>query len=565
MNDTQVFLEALFSAKPASSYILLWTLPAKRSWWAQSLDAVVSILEKPSVRTPSKSRARTDLYIGVGLSPRNYGPNARCPQDKIAGIVGLWADIDIAHPVHKKPNLPPDQDAAMAIVNAIPLAPTLIVHSGHGLQAWWLLDRPWIFRDEAERRQARTLSQAWQIKLQGFAAESGYAIDSTGDLARLLRVPGTTNNKEQSTPVPVQLLLSNGPHHTLEDISQATLGYGSRKTQSKAPPTRSPSKGATGAQLVLNPDASPPSDKLLALQEIDPKFLRTIQGKRPDLTDQSASGYDMALASRAAAVGWSDQEIADLLIQAGRRRGDDLKTLNYYQRTIQQAREPYEQTSALRELGGLEQTASEDQRTTILAGLSKLWGVTLVAIEKYQGNHSGQLSEGFYRLRVMLADEERIIDLGAINNLLDQNLFRRRFVDGFRAVPARMKGIAWDNLVTRILEATETVDIGPEGSGNHMLAVWLQSFLEHQPVSEDWEVAMGIMTDMMPPLRDPDTGKLWVNSTALRLYVFRAFGEVIKVKDLALLLRSHGAVASTQSRYVKKTKSSVSRWLWELP
>ena len=53
--------------------------------------------------------------------------------------------------------------------------------------------------------------------------------------------------------------------------------------------------------------------KIESLRERKPRFDRTWRHDRPDLDDQSDSGYDLSLASIACADGWSDGEIGALL------------------------------------------------------------------------------------------------------------------------------------------------------------------------------------------------------------------------------------------------------------
>src|SRR5262249_21995285 len=87
---------------------------------------------------------------------------------------------------------------------AMPLPPTLLVDSGHGLQPWWLLNELWLFGSEQERREAEALSKEFQFTLIHYAQQQGFEIEQTGDLARVLRQPGTVNRKLD--PVPVRLL-----------------------------------------------------------------------------------------------------------------------------------------------------------------------------------------------------------------------------------------------------------------------------------------------------------------------------------------------------------------------
>ncbi len=85
----------------------------------------------------------------------------------------------------------------------------------------------------------------------------------------------------------------------------------------------------------------PPAGKLADLCMSDPVFKTTWEHRRLDMADQSASGYDLALASRAAAAGWSDEEIADLLFTFRRRHGLDTTKAtreDYVARTIARAR-----------------------------------------------------------------------------------------------------------------------------------------------------------------------------------------------------------------------------------
>lgn len=58
-SETGKFLEALFAGKPDELYLLLWTLPEKRSHWFQDIDGAIKFAE---------SLCERDLYVGVGLS-----------------------------------------------------------------------------------------------------------------------------------------------------------------------------------------------------------------------------------------------------------------------------------------------------------------------------------------------------------------------------------------------------------------------------------------------------------------------------------------------------------------
>jgi P4 family phage/plasmid primase-like protien len=164
---------------------------------AHNLEAVAAYVLK---------RARDcDVYLGVGLRGERLHKGRGEAKDVIA-LPGLYADIDIKHPVHKAGNLPETIEQARLILDTIPLPASLIIDSGHGLQAWWLFRELWIFATAEERQAAAHLNQRLQATLRAGAQLHDWHLDGTADLARVLRVPGTTNHKDPANPVPVTIL-----------------------------------------------------------------------------------------------------------------------------------------------------------------------------------------------------------------------------------------------------------------------------------------------------------------------------------------------------------------------
>jgi hypothetical protein len=192
------FLQALWP-DPPGGYLMLWILRSKQSLWFPATDL------EGMARAAAEHAPRTDVYFGCGLSPRDCGEFHRCPADEVAALPGLWADIDIKGPAHKKKGLPPDLDAALSLADAMPRPPSLVVHSGHGLQAWWLFKEPWVLGGGGERSRAKALADAWQSRLRRLAAAKGWAdLDAVADLARVLRLPGTLNHKIPNDTAPVK-------------------------------------------------------------------------------------------------------------------------------------------------------------------------------------------------------------------------------------------------------------------------------------------------------------------------------------------------------------------------
>jgi hypothetical protein len=81
------FLRFLWQEKPESLYILIWVRQGKSSHWFRDLSAAADFVQKVGVDT--------DVYVGVGLSPRDCGRANRCISDEVAGLAGFWFDFDL--------------------------------------------------------------------------------------------------------------------------------------------------------------------------------------------------------------------------------------------------------------------------------------------------------------------------------------------------------------------------------------------------------------------------------------------------------------------------------------
>ena len=201
--DAERFLDAFLLGAPADACLLFWELSNKRSCWLRLAD-------REGIDRYAATRAEPgagDTYVGVALSPKDFGPGRRCPADQAIGIIGVWVDVDIAGDAHKKGNLPQTIEQAQELAGALGVVPTFVVHSGHGLQYWWLFEKPWIFADADDRHRAQDLVRRFQAAIRANAEARGWSLDSTHDLARVMRLPGTWNHK--GDPVQVRILEIN--------------------------------------------------------------------------------------------------------------------------------------------------------------------------------------------------------------------------------------------------------------------------------------------------------------------------------------------------------------------
>jgi len=392
----RAFLEALFGEIPDDRWWLVWSKqervgeggkPVKRSkskWFKgpQGIDPAVPYIEAEA--------AEWDVYVQVSLSERDLGIGSRCSNADSAGIVGMWADIDIAHNGASKKYPPTEQDA-LELVRSMGADPSIVIHSGHGLHVWWLFREPWLIGSDHERVDVAHFARRWGRSLEERARERGWQIDTVSDLARLLRVPGTLNHKE-TPPLPVRILSSDPVRYDPSDLEAFFT------ESSFAEPDVAERITADPVRFTLKPLPVPPSEKFEALVANCDRFRRLIEHTEPlpDGSTTDLSRYDARIAVLLLKAGWTDQEIVDTILwhrhKWGNHKNDNRP--DYFIRTINGARgwisdessvhpscSPSDASSVLQVVqssGGTE----DERREQAIASLRSLLGIPITRIVK---------------------------------------------------------------------------------------------------------------------------------------------------------------------------------------
>jgi hypothetical protein len=325
----KAYLQTLHGNKPEGTFILIWTLKDKKSFWAPTIEDALSYIEGVKDH---------DTYVGMGLARTKLKHNQRVKAADVAGITAIYADIDVAGDGHKKAGLPETLEDARKIADEMPCGPpSMIVHSGHGLQAYWVFKEPWLLPNSEENLKAQTFSKRFGDTLKARAAFYGYTIDSVFDLARVLRIPGTRNCKIKGAEVWAKIIECNPDiRYSRADLDKHMVpgdesATGGDKAESLAP--------VVTDHVILDPRAEPPAEKFDQLRQVDPEFLQVWEKAR---AFESASEYDQSLANRAARVNWEDQEITNLIIAWRRKHKEGLSEIikrpDKIRRTIAKAR-----------------------------------------------------------------------------------------------------------------------------------------------------------------------------------------------------------------------------------
>jgi hypothetical protein len=227
-------LNALFGSAEVGQ-VVLWWLSNRRAQWL-SLNALEEAATVEHVDNLYLTVALHDQELALRLAGKTDPALARGSIESSVGIPALWADIDVRGPAHKRDDLPPSFAEARALIEAFPLRPAVIVHSGNGLQPWWLFKEPWIFDGPGDRASAQHLARRFHATLDAYARERGWSLDDVSDLAHVLRLPETFNTKRGQRK-PVEIVDWHPEHrfepsefepYLIEDSPARTAGPGQR-------------------------------------------------------------------------------------------------------------------------------------------------------------------------------------------------------------------------------------------------------------------------------------------------------------------------------------------------
>ena len=473
--DAAWFLDTLFGLSvSADALISVWTLPDKRTKFFSKTDQAAFYAAERS--------ADSNVYFGVGLYAGGI-THGRGVANDVQSIPALWADIDYGEH-HDKQGYCGTLQETQSILDRVGLPPSIVVHSGHGLHAYWLLSEPVAASDGAA-----SLARRWGATVAACARCLNYAVDSVSDLSRVLRVPGTINHK--GAPMVVKVISTK---------QQATLRYEPDDVLAMCVDEEFGVAGGDTAvdaiQLSALGEVRLPV-KFLVHCENDPKFKKTWEHKRKDLKDGSPSSYDFSLAVQALLAGWADQEIADLIMAfrvkhnlnpAKARRRD------YLQRTIGGAKAAHKSELAAMELGRLDTVPKPPQMTPLKIAAPDEPETTAPAVaappaDPSRANVLALLSKALRvpvarwvqhgtdgaTFNLILQDGTDIL-IGSTANALAWKTFKEKLYEAARVVLRRFKGPEWDDVCAQLAVIRE-LDENPEAGRVNILRDWLAAYL----------------------------------------------------------------------------------------
>lgn len=182
----------------------------------------------------SRLHGTHNIWLGIATRTEALG-SRRGGVEHCHTVSALWLDIDygtVGHKPAEGQQLCADLDEALELVRRFPLPPSMIVHTGGGIQPYWLLQEP------ATADEYRAIVDSWETTWRQIAHP--IHVDSVFNIDRVLRIPGTVNRKE-GLARPVELHDHTGTRYGLDDLEQYLVEP--TPTQRPAAPQATTTKG----------------------------------------------------------------------------------------------------------------------------------------------------------------------------------------------------------------------------------------------------------------------------------------------------------------------------------
>lgn len=141
------------------------------------------------------------IYSGVCTRTEEAVKNRQGTRDSLLELPALWADLDA--------KCTGSLEAARAALDRFPSRPSILVFTGHGYHAYWLLEKLVRVPDAGIPRLEAVL-RTLQVDVLG--------MDNVSDLPRILRAPLTWNRKDEAHPVRTQLIFTSDRRYSLGEL-----------------------------------------------------------------------------------------------------------------------------------------------------------------------------------------------------------------------------------------------------------------------------------------------------------------------------------------------------------
>ena len=295
--------------------------------------------------------------------------------------------------------------------------------------------------------------------------------------------------------------------------------------------------------IVVDTERVPPFAKYEALREADLKFKKSCDRKRADMKDSSPSAYDMSLASMASRAGWTDQEIADLLVYCRVKNGEDLKRKDYFQRTVFNVRAESEVADAM---DNLDCMASAEDGMEAIRVVTNLRIKEIVQVNKIDSHWIIRFEDGD---QYVFGDTVKVMSKQAWDCLMMEH----------KVGSLKVNAKQWTAFKAAI-QRVAVLEENPQMLFHEQLMDWIKSYTdcsEGKPVEETSEEFEYVFTNSRPYL-DTD-GRLHLSAESLRRFVFQN-GDKYSLPKVYSALHALGFKTTVVSKWIEGRTVSKRYW-----
>lgn len=234
-----------------------------------------------------------DAYISTGTSSRLSDHKHRI--SKVDGMCqaapALFMDIDThADGVKDGKAVPDDIPTALESLCRLPTPPTMAVCSGHGIHAYWQLDKPIMMASAADAGKVTGLMRRFAKGVCSLCGDDWSAIDiKASEPARILRIDGT-HNRKHGAALPVQMIYSTGSRIPLDKCMEMAA----EEDQAPLKPLQAHTMGIVSRRININ-DADYLSIGIEKDEKLAAYLAGDFSGKTSKDNDTSESAQDYAL------------------------------------------------------------------------------------------------------------------------------------------------------------------------------------------------------------------------------------------------------------------------------
>lgn len=147
------------------------------------------------------------INVFFGVNPRGEKSGKKV---NVKYLSAFHVDLDYGDEGHKKTSKHGTYESALNAIHELSLQPTIIVHTGGGFHAYWVLAHPLKVEDYGVD-VLETINKGLSAALGG---DSG-----TQDISRVFRVPGTYNLKTDK-PRPAEVISNSGKKYAFDDFEE---------------------------------------------------------------------------------------------------------------------------------------------------------------------------------------------------------------------------------------------------------------------------------------------------------------------------------------------------------